>query len=575
MAAVSPRRERRNTAGSPEAEPGSWVLALGCFLLFFVACEVYGPALNGPFVFDDQYLPFVNGELSYWGHWIHGSRPMTSLTFWFNYEWSRRETFSYHLVNLLFHAANSFLVYLISRKFIVLREAKPGLRETVAGFCGALFLLHPVQTEAVSYIVSRSENLAALFFYGAFAVFLYRGQRPAGWGRTICILVMFACAAASKEHAVTLPALMLLTDYFWNPGFTARGMKRNWRLYGSFALAGALAVPYVIRLLRPGDSAGFGATSFTWYQYFFTQCRAIFVYIRLFLLPVGQTVDYDFPISKTILDHGSIIGLAGILAITGAAWALKRRYPLASFGVFVFLLLLAPTSSIMPIQDGIAERRMYLPLIGLLLVAAEAIMALKIPVRKLAWPLCAALVVCAVLTHQRNQLWGSQETLWKDAVAKAPGKQRPRFQLGYVYFEQGKCRDALREYEVAAGIQEPDYRLLLDWALADDCAGQPGEAISKLLRAIAINRTAHAYSQLGLLYAKQNRRAEALDAYDIAQNLDPGFEWTYLYRGNLYAIEKNYAAAIPQFSKTIAINPRNERAKAALASAQSLREAVP
>ncbi|MSV30284.1 MAG: tetratricopeptide repeat protein [Bryobacterales bacterium] len=575
MAAVSPRRERRNNAATQGSEPGSWVLPLGCFLLFFVACEVYGPALNGPFVFDDQYLPFVNGELSYWRHWIHGSRPMTSLTFWFNYEWSRRETFSYHLVNLLFHAANSFLVYLIARKFIVLREAKPGLRETVAGFCGALFLLHPVQTEAVSYIVSRSENLAAFFFYGAFTVFLYRGDRPAGWGRTTCILVLFACAAASKEHAVTLPALMLLTDYFWNPGFTAQGMKRNWRLYGSFALAGALAVPYVVRLLRPGDSAGFGATSFSWYQYFFTQCRAIFVYLRLFVAPFGQTIDYDFPISKTILDHGSLAGLAGLLAMAGAAFVFRRRYPLGSFGVLVFLLLLTPTSSVMPILDPIAERRMYLPLIGLLFMAAEALLIPKFAVRKLAWPLSAVLAVCALLTYQRNLLWASPEALWKDAVAKSPGKQRAHFQLAYAYYEQRRCGDAEREYEIAARVQEPDYRLLLDWALAHDCAGRPGEAISKLLRAIAINRTAHAYSQLGLLHAKQNHHAEALEAYDIAQKLDPRFEWTYFYRGNLYALDKNYAAAIPQFSKAIALNPRNEQARAALASAQSLVKAVP
>ncbi len=575
MTASAPERGRRRKPEDAGSAPGPWVLPLGFFSLFFAACEAYGPALNGPFVFDDQYLPFLGGGFTHWSHWLNGNRPMASLTFWFNYEWSRFDTFSYHLVNLLFHAANSLLLYLIVRRFLALREVKAELRETVAGFCGALFLLHPVQTEAVSYIVSRSENLSALFFYGALAVFLYRGKQPVGWRRSACIVVLLACAASSKEHAVTLPALLLLTDYFWNPGFTAEGMKRNWRLYFALALAAGAAVPYTLRIFRYADSAGFGSTSVHWYQYLFTQGRVIFVYLRLFVAPFGQTIDYDFPISKTILDQGAFIGLAGILAIIGAAFAFKRRYPLASYGALAFLLLLAPTSSVMPIEDPIAERRMYLPFIGLLLVAAEALLSVTVPVRKLVWPLCAVLVACAFLTYQRNQLWASSEALWKDAVAKSPGKQRAHFQLAYVYYEQQRCGDALREFESAARIKEPDYRLLFDWALAHDCAGEAGEAVAKLLRAIALNRTAHAYSQLGMLYAKQNRRAEALDAWAAGEKLTPGFEWTYFYRGNLYALEKNYPAAIAEYSKTIAINPRNQEARSARAAAQGLVRETP
>ena len=110
MASASPQKERRRKPAETSAAPGVWVLPLGFFFLFFVACEVYGPALNGPFVFDDQYLPFVTGDFTNWRHWLHGTRPVTLLSFWFNYEWSRLETFSYHLVNLLLHSVNSLLV---------------------------------------------------------------------------------------------------------------------------------------------------------------------------------------------------------------------------------------------------------------------------------------------------------------------------------------------------------------------------------------------------------------------------------------------------------------------------------
>src|SRR5260370_125420 len=138
-------------------------------------------------------------------------------------------------------------------------------------------------------------------------------------------------------------------------------------------MGGGVAVVFVFRLLKGAASAGFGMKGLTWYQYFFTECRVIWDYIRLYLVPAGQNVDYDYPFSRSILDHGAIIGLIGLLAVTIAAWIYRRRFTVASYGWFVFLILLAPTSSFVPINDPIAERRLYLPFIGLLLIWALAL----------------------------------------------------------------------------------------------------------------------------------------------------------------------------------------------------------
>src|SRR5262249_22694819 len=149
------------------------------------------------------------------------------------------------------------------------------------------------------------------------------------WPTTAGVLALFILAMATKENTVTLPALLLLTGYFWNPGFSFEGIRRNCRLYAPMAAGCGLGAVEVFRVLGRADSAGFQMKDLPWYEYLFTQFRAFFLYLRLFLLPYGQTIDYDYPISHSILDHGSLIGLIGILALVAAAIYYRRRYPLA------------------------------------------------------------------------------------------------------------------------------------------------------------------------------------------------------------------------------------------------------
>ena len=277
------------------------------------------------------------------------------------------------------------------------------------------------------------------------------------------MLVLFGAAALTKEHTLVLPALLLLTDYYWNPGFSFSGMRRNWRLYVPIALAAAGGLLYIAKVLTQAATAGFGLKELTWYQYFFTECRAFFVYLRLLVFPAGQNLDWEYPISRNILDHGAILGLAAILALAGAAIYFRRRYPLASYGFLVYLLLMAPTSSFVPIKDPVAERRLYLPMIGILLVAVAALARMRVDRRKLAAALCGILAVLAIATYRRNEVWASDIAIWEDAARKSPGKQRVHFQLAHTYYSDGRCADAIAQYAEAARLEQPDYGLLVDW----------------------------------------------------------------------------------------------------------------
>jgi protein O-mannosyl-transferase len=568
-------KARKRAAKAPAApvRPSArrwWIYAAAAAAALFAAFQAYRPALSGPFVFDDNFQPYhLQNVTNALGAWITGVRPLLMFSYWLNFQVSKAP-FSFHVCNVVFHVVNSGLVFLIVRKLLAMQspprpQANPNL---IAGFAAAIFLLHPVQTESVSYIAGRSESLSVLFLFAAFAVFLYRPSPAASWKTALAVLALFAAAAATKEHTLVLAGLLVLTDYYWNPGFSFRGIWRNWRIYAPIALGSVAGLAFVFRILAAARSAGFGLKAFTWYQYFFTECRAFFVYLRLFVFPAGQNLDYDYPISRTILDHGAIFGLAAILLLAGAAFYFRRHYPLASYGFFVYVLLLAPTSSFVPIKDPLAERRLYMPMIGLLLIVAAGLQRIRVDRRKLAAGMCGVAVLLGVLTYQRNQVWASDIALWQDTVRKSPNSARDHFQLAQTYVDAGRCQDALGEFAAASRLEPPAYDLLVDWGLAYDCAGQIDQALAKLEQAAALKPSAHVYSQIGMIYARHSRWADALAALAQAEKLDSNYAYTYFYRGGVRAKTNDFAGAVADFRRALALDPSLDAARQGLAYAE-------
>jgi tetratricopeptide (TPR) repeat protein len=410
----------------------------------------------------------------------------------------------------------------------------------------------------VAYVASRSEVLSVLLYFSAFAVFLYRRTESMTILRSIAIVVLFAAAVSTKEHTLTLAALLLLADYYWGLG----GIRRNGWLYGMLAAAGAWGGFAVWRVLKSAPTAGFNVAGLTPASYFFTQCRVIWTYVRLFFLPFGQNVDPDVAVSQSLLDHGAIFGLVALVALVAAAWIYRKRWPLAAFGVFVFVLLIAPTSSFIPISDVSAERRMYLPFLGLLLVCLEFLRRLKIS--QATWVGAAVIALCAVLTYQRSAVWASPVALWQDAAGKSPRKWRPHFQLASSLYESSMCPEAAQAFEAASRMEQPAWDLLVDWALALDCAGNWQDAVVKLQQAFQIEHSAHIASQIGMVYAKHKQWPEALAALAQAEKIDPSFEMTYVYRGNIFEVAGDKAAAAAQYQRALALNPLNSIAQDAL-----------
>lgn len=534
-----------------------WAAALAGLLLVF---EIYSPALNGAYVLDDRALPYDAPQISerLIAGWVGSLRPLLMFSFWVNHRWSGPDPYSFHVTNVFLHFLTSILATLVAAKLLEWAGVIGRTRAILAVFSGALFLLHPVQTESVSYVASRSEILSLLFYFAAYAVFLYKRSDSITLLRALVVVALFGAAAGVKEHTLTLPVLLLLTDYFWGRG----GLRKNRMLYGLLAIAGVLGAAFVWKILSTTNTAGFRVEGFTPIDYFFTQCRVIWIYVRMFFLPYGQNIDADVPVSRSLFDYGAILGLAALVAVVAAAWIYRKRYPLAAFGVFMFLLLIAPTSSFVPIKDVLAERRLYLPFLGLVLVCLEFLRRMKLAH---VVALCAAAIAaCAVLTFQRNQVWASPLSLWQDSVAKSPNKYRPRFQLAYALYEVNHCQEAAQSYETASQLGPVDDQLLIDWALALDCAGRADEAVAKLRQALMFGATAHIYSQIGMVYAKHGYAQEALQALTEAEKVDPHYEMTFVYRGNLFEQAGDRAAAVQQYQHALELNPANPAALQAM-----------
>ena len=294
----------------PKESRRDWPLLAGFAGLLFIgllAFVLYAPAINGAFVFDDTSLPFEHVDRDRpLTAWLAGVRPMLMFSYWLNWKFWGDGPASYHVFNILVHAINTALVFLVLWRLLDLAGWETRRIRWTAALGSLIFLIHPLQTEAVSYVAGRSESLAMLLVLLAYSAYLWRRHESISWVESFVVLILFGLALATKENAICLAGLIVFTDLFWPQPFSMNGLRRNWRLYALMLPAAALGAGLVLRMLAGAPSAGFSLRAYTWYQYAFTQAGVIFSYIRMALLPVGLSVDHDYPPSHTVFENGAI-----------------------------------------------------------------------------------------------------------------------------------------------------------------------------------------------------------------------------------------------------------------------------
>lgn len=504
--------------------------------LSIIAITIYSNTFSSSFHFDD----FRNIERN---HTIHdlknfsdfsGSRYIGFLSFGLNYYFGGVEVFGYHLVNLIIHIINALLVYhlaLLVFEAVGLRLVESDhLLFWIALSASLLFVSHPIQTQAVTYIVQRFSSLATLFYLLTLVCYLNWHFTPLGSKRRFLwyssALLSAVLAMKTKEISFTLPIMILAIETFFFQPLT----KRKIFILIPFFLT-LLIIPFSRLDVVGKADAGFirQTADLSRTDYLFTQFRVIMTYLRLLIFPMHQNLDYDYPIYRSFfsipvffsfLFHVALFGTALLLLIRKGSSKPAAR--LVGFSIIWFYLTLSIESSIIPIIDVIFEHRLYLPSIGVFMAFTSAVLMTRKRQRILIGIFMVLTLCFSIATYQRNIVWKDEITLWKDVTEKSKRNERASYNLAKAYYQKGMQEEAIKEYQRSLKLRH-------DFPAAHD--------------------------GLGMVYADQGKYNEAIEAYKMALKLRPDFAKAHYDLGLVYISQKEWESAILEFQKALQLQP--------------------
>lgn len=448
---MSRTRKSRSKSGRTQ---GRREIQLGLgILLALLAMGLYLNTLGHDFVFDDATLILQNPlvtSLDWTGiAWRSGYRPVRSLTYALNYAVSGENAFSYHLVNVVLHGANVFLLF---RLLILVGAGRPA-----AGVATLLFACHPAQTAAVAYISGRKDLLATFFILLGLSIFQrYRTRDDRRGTRLLASGLLFLLAFLSKEVAVVFPGLLLLIDGLRVrregaedasfPAATWRAVRESPLLYGGFAALAASGL-YWVMVVAPASRMEeyWGGTFWTNLG---TSFKLFVHYLKLSVVPYPLLADYlgaVFPVSTGFAEPATLASVLALAAFAGVAVWIYRAQPLLGAGMLWFLGCLIPVLQFHPFHELAADHFLYLPLVGWsLAVGTLASLAVrKVGTKAVAGAVAVVAVVFAGLTLDRNGDWKDRKTLWEATYQQAPDSYRANANLGQIYFNEGRFEEAI------------------------------------------------------------------------------------------------------------------------------------
>ncbi len=580
-------------------------IVLPLLAICLLGIVVYSNTFQVPFQFDDKLFIVQNSAIKniagigpIWDMLSQPSRFVGFYSFALNHHFHELNVVGYHVVNLLIHLITACLVWWLVRMLNRLRtsgvrKSEPprfgdGYGSTVALFAALIFVVHPVQTQAVTYITQRMASLATLFYLLSLC-FYVKGRY--GGTRLITFVHFFGAAVAAvlgmftKEIVITLPLMILLIEHFF---------LKTKKLYVIPILLFFLIVPAIFSfdisgmLLGEKTSLSHQGDVITFGKYIITQFRVMATFLKLSFFPIGQNLDYDFPLSHNFFEVPVFVSFIVLLGVIGAAFKFKQRNIWISFGIFWFLLTLSP--NFVPRQHVIFEHKLYLSMAGGALFLVAWFFSLFKNFRKCVAALSLIVCVLSFLTYQRNKVWLNEVTLWEDVVKKSPHKLRPHLNLGAAYLKHEQYDTALQHFEKVLDI-DTDYaegysargvayeaKGLYDLALVDyekatqldpyledvysnrgviyEKAGQWDLALADYEKALSINPNyKEAYYNRGVIYEKTGRYDLALKDMNKAVDIDPKYAKVYSNRGIIYKMNGQYDKALADYDKAIEINP--------------------
>ena len=537
----------------------------------------YMGALSGPFVFDDEHNITGNrfiriSDFNPAGLYAAAfksplpSRPIANLSFALNYCFHGTNVVGYRFVNILIHIINGFLLYGLARVTFQTPALAPYREKAglVAALAALVWMVHPLHTQSVGYIVQRMTSMAVLFYLIAMLCYARARLLPTSDRRRIALFggCGFAglLALGSKEIAATLPAFIYLYEWYFFQRLQGKWLRRSLPgLAGVCILSVVIGLVFigsrdpVAHILAPYADGGISAG-----QRLLTQTRVVCLYINLFFWPAPSrlNLDHDFPFSLSLLDPvatlPALLVLAGLLAL---AVIIARRDALSSYAILWFLGNLVIESSVIRLET-VFEHRTYLPSV----MPVVAISALLFRALRRKWAAAAVLAAIALLwagwTWQRSQVWGDAVALWQDCVHKSPSKARPYNNLGSALSERNRLPEAAANFQKAIELRpnyaDARYNLGYAWVRL----GRLEDGVQQLQEAARLEPANYmAHNNLGVAYLLQENYPEAIRHLQRAVGLASEFETA---RNNLAVALKNNGdleGAIHHLEQAIRINP--------------------
>ncbi|MCE5278250.1 MAG: tetratricopeptide repeat protein [Planctomycetaceae bacterium] len=583
--------------------------ALAGGFIVLAAVAVYYSSIDAPFVFDGPDSIVANPSIRclwpLWaplsppsgGHTVSG-RPILNLTLALNYALGGADVRGYHVANVAIHILSGLFLLGILRRTLALPAIAAQFGRGamfVAAAAATIWTIHPLHTQSVTYVIQRAESLAGLFYLATLycAIRGFASSPGILWyalSTINCLLGM-----ATKEVVATAPLMVLLYDrVFWTSS-VKDSLRRRWPAYLSLAMTWLLLAWLVLGNSSRGSTAGLHARV-TWWEYALSQPQVILKYLGLALWPHPLVLDYGWPVASIAWDTIAwTLAAGGLLA---AAILALRRFPSAGFLGVAYFLLLAPTSSVLPIDDLMCEHRTYLPLAAVTILAVAGAYWLWVrPVRanRLVHHSAAVVVAVAVAlalglaTAARNGDYQSELSIWQDTVRKRPQNARAHHNVGQAYFVLGQTNLAIAQYRMALELKK-DFPLayvnlgnalmrldLKDQALqcyqqalqiqADFAEGHyvlgnfrmnEGnlmEAMDHYRKAIVAQpEHCEAHNNLGLVLAKLGDTDQALGHYRVALRINPNYRQAHFNMANLLVAGGHASEAIEHYRRAISLD---------------------
>ncbi len=539
--------------------------------------------LQNPWIRDIKFLPDIFSK-NVWGFQRAVSnyyRPLMHTIYMIDYHIFGLRPWGFHLVNVLFHAANSILVFFITSKLFKKSSPLPdysGSTFAAPPFIAALlFAVHPIHTEAVAWIGAVTDVSYAFFFLLSFYGYI-TSDTDIRKRNYILSVVSFSLALLCKEPAATLPVILAAYDF----AFSRKGERFSERAKRYIPYFIVLGGYFIVRINTLGGFAPSKAhTELSTYQYVINVLPLFAQYIGKLLLPVNLNAFITLSPIASLMEVKGIIALAAAIAYIGFGIIAFRRNRMVFFGLMLIAVPLLPVLYIPGLGESpLAERYLYLPSVGFAFLEAMFFVWLREKMPGYGAAVIAGAIVLTVSysveTIMRNPVWKDNLTLFADTVQKSPAGELPRGMLGIALLESGRVDEAVEQFQMIISKIDPNSEnAYYNLGRALRKKGMTGEAAKAYEKAVSLKPDdIDAHYNVAVIYAESRQMDKALEHFRVVVQLQPNSAFYRNVLGIAYGEKGLYDEAIEQFKIAVQLAPTEPAYRRNLERASGLRNSA-